>query len=237
MRLAVVIPCFNEDKNLINLVEAIKYNFGSNENIHVFLVNNGSTDASYKTMQRLTAQNKHITVVNLENNKGYGYGIKKGLREAKDFDLICWTHADLQTDLSDVVRAREIYLNENDEEIFIKGKRINRNYIEMLLSVAMQFFASICLRTYITEINAQPKLMSRDFYLKNEIRAPDDFSLDLYFLYQAKKHKLKIIDFPVSFLERRFGEAKGGSGSSLAVRLRLIKRTVKYILKLRLELK
>ena len=63
MRLAVVIPCFNEDKNLIYLVEAIKYNFGSHENIHVFLVNNGSTDASYTTMKRLTAQNKQITVV------------------------------------------------------------------------------------------------------------------------------------------------------------------------------
>ena len=38
MRLAVVIPCFNEEKNLEHLVEAIIHNFGIYDNIHVFLV-------------------------------------------------------------------------------------------------------------------------------------------------------------------------------------------------------
>ena len=237
MRLAVVIPCFNEEKNLEHLVEAIIHNFGIYDNIHVFLVNNGSTDESYYKMQQLTKGNTQITLVNIEINRGYGFGIKNGLTHATNFDLVCWTHADLQTDLSDVVRALNAYVGKSDGDVLIKGRRINRNYIEMIFSFGMQCFASLCLQTYFNEINAQPKLMSRSFYMNHESRSPDDFSFDLYYLYQAKKNKLKIIEFPVSFLERRFGEAKGGSGSSVGTRLRLIKRTIKYILKLRSEVK
>lgn len=237
MRLAVVIPCFNEEQNIKYLVDAIQKNFNESNNIHVFLVNNGSTDDSFAEMQKLVIANKQITIVDVETNKGYGYGIKYGLRFTERFDLICWTHADLQTDLGDITRALNLYTDGSVEDVMIKGRRINRSYIEVLFSFAMQCFASLCLRTYFNEINAQPKLMQRKFYMKHVEDAPDDFSLDLYYLYKAKKNNVNVIEFPVSFLSRIHGEAKGGSGSSLGVRLRLIKRTIAYILKLRTGLK
>lgn len=237
MQLAVVIPCFNEEQNIEYLVDAMQQNFGEFNNIHVFLVNNGSSDASLSEMQRLATDKKQITIVNIEDNKGYGYGIKYGLTFTEGYDLICWTHADLQTDLSDVTRALNLYVDASVGDVLIKGRRVNRNYIEVMFSFAMQCFASLCLRTYFNEINAQPKLMSRNFYMKHAENAPDDFSLDLYYLYKAKKNNVQVVEFPVTFLNRIYGEAKGGSGSSVNVRLRLIKRTIAYILKLRSELK
>jgi len=77
-------------------------------------------------------------------------------------------------------------------------------------------------------------LFHRDFYEAIEQDAPGDFSLDLYFLFKAKKQGL-ILDFPVFFLPRLYGEAKGGSGSSLKTRIKLIKRTLKYIGELRVR--
>ena len=48
----------------------------------------------------------------------------------------------------------------------------------------MQYYASLILGVALNDINAQPKLFSREFY-NNYIlgQAPHDFSLDLYALY------------------------------------------------------
>jgi len=88
----------------------------------------------------------------------------------------------------------------------------------------------------LSEINAQPKLFPRQFYDSLEA-PPHDFSLDLYLLYQAKKNGLRIVPLPVYFKERKFGEAKGGSGSSWKTRLKLIKRSYAYIFELRARVK
>jgi hypothetical protein len=74
-------------------------------------------------------------------------------------------------------------------------------------------------------------MFSRKFYEEylNE-NAPWDFSLDLYLLYWAKK-KNTIYEIPVYFNKRMHGEAKGGG--SFKTRIKLIKRTFKYIFELR----
>ena len=48
----------------------------------------------------------------------------------------------------------------------------------------------------------------------------------------AKQNNYKIIEEPVNFNKRLYGEAKGGGGS-IKNRIALINRTFKYILKLR----
>ena len=71
----------------------------------------------------------------------------------------------------------------------------------------MGVFESFLFQEIFYEINAQPNLFSRDFYLtwKNP---PQDFSLDLYVYHKAKKSNLKIKRFDVFFTERKFGESK-----------------------------
>ena len=65
---------------------------------------------------------------------------------------------------------------------------------------------------------------------------PLDFSLDLYALYQAKANGYEIKTLPVYFKKRLYGEAKGGGGGWKS-RMQLIKRTFKYIFKLKAQLK
>jgi len=123
-----------------------------------------------------------------------------------------------------------------DKSLLVKGYRKNRRPMEAFFSWGMGVLSSLALGTRLTEINAQPKLFSKTFFDSIEKDAPHDFSLDLYFLYHAKK-KGQIIDFPVYFAKRVAGEAKGGSGSSWKVRFKLMKRIFKYIFELRNKVK
>jgi glycosyltransferase involved in cell wall biosynthesis len=125
---------------------------------------------------------------------------------------------------------------QGDSWVLVKGYRKNRRLMEAFFSWGMGVLSSLALGTRLTEINAQPKLFSKIFFDSIEKDAPHDFSLDLYFLYHAKK-KGQIIDFPVYFAKRVAGEAKGGSGSSWKVRFKLMKRIFKYIFELRNKVK
>ncbi len=230
MQLSVVIPCYNEEKNIPHIVAKLKALLRDlpKDKCEILLVDNGSTDNSAKIFNEiLTDVDENIRVVKVDKNHGYGYGILYGLTQAKG-DYLAWTHADLQTDPADVFKALDIYILAKTKPMIVKGYRRNRKLSEAFFSWCMGLISSVFLKVRLTEINAQPKLFHRDFYEAIVKEAPYDFSLDLYFLFKAKKQGL-ILDFPVFFLPRLYGEAKGGSGSSLKTRIKLIKRTLKYI--------
>lgn len=235
--LSIILPCYNEKDNLVALFERLDVLASAKSDIEIILVNNGSTDGSEIVFEReLNKRNRNIFKVHLvEKNIGYGFGILSGLRSANG-DVLSVTHADRQTDPMDVLKALELYEKGNDEMLLVKGFRRNRKLAEAVFSYGMGLLASFALGTRLTEINAQPKLFSKKFFDRFEKDAPHDFSLDLYFLFNAKKYG-RIMDFPVFFAKRVAGEAKGGSGSSFKTRWKLIRRSFNYILELRQKMK
>lgn len=236
--LSIILPCYNERDNLKALFERLDAVSITDYEIEIVLVNNGSTDGSEVVFDNelLKRNSSKFKVVHVKENIGYGFGILSGLRAASG-DVLAVTHADRQTDPMDVIKAYQIYLKQsNHSNLLVKGFRKNRKPLEALFSFGMGMIASFVLRTRLTEINAQPKLFSKQFFETFQNQAPHDFSLDLYFLYQAKRNG-NIIDFPVFFAPRVAGEAKGGSGSSWKVKWKLIKRSFKYIFELRGRMK
>jgi glycosyltransferase involved in cell wall biosynthesis len=231
--LSVVLPCYNEKDNLEALFNRLDLLAENSESIEIILVNNGSTDGSDMVFETELAKRDTsiFKVVKVEKNIGYGFGILSGLRAAKG-EVLSVTHADRQTDPMDVLKAHNIYLSASDPNLLVKGFRKNRKLSEAVFSYGMGLLASIVLGTRLTEVNAQPKLFSQSFFNRFEKHAPHDFSLDLYLLFQAKKHG-SIKDFPVYFAKRVAGEAKGGSGSSFKTRWKLIKRSFNYIFELK----
>jgi glycosyltransferase involved in cell wall biosynthesis len=237
MKLSVVLPCYNERDNIPALFERLDKLAAAAENLEIILVNNGSTDDSEQVFESELSKRRNpvFKVHKVEKNIGYGFGILSGLRAATG-EVLAVTHADRQTDPVDVLKAFEIYKKANNVDLLVKGYRKNRKVSEAVFSYGMGLLASMALGVRLTEVNAQPKLFSRQFFESVEQNAPHDFSLDLYFLYHAKRRG-RIIDFPVFFAKRVAGIAKGGSGSSWKVRWKLIKRSFYYIFELRRTMK
>lgn len=230
--LSIVVPCYNEQENVPHIIEKFQAAIPEGFAVEVLLVNNGSTDDSaavFADALSALGENTPFRVVTVSENKGYGFGILSGLNAAKG-NVLAWTHADLQTDPADVFRAYAVYKNANDPLLVVKGHRLKRKFSEAFFTFGMQLVAALALQSWLSDINAQPKLFSRSFFEKwVRNHAPLDFSLDLYLLYQAKKHG-RITTIPVYFNDRLYGEAKGGG--SFKTRIKLIRRTFTYIFKL-----
>jgi polyisoprenyl-phosphate glycosyltransferase len=226
MKLSIVVPCYNEEKNIpliLKRFEAIR----SNEAFELILVNNNSKDNSAKVLEEFKKKYEYsfLRVVD-EPKPGYGHAVMAGLRTAQG-DVLSWTHADLQTDPDDVLKAFERYKNGT----VVKGRRLKRGGVDGIFTFFMGILASTILLKKLWDVNAQPKLFDREFFeLINE--PPGDFNLDLYMLYLAKKHHYKVLDVPVIFGERVHGESK--SAPNLKVKFKNSWSTIKFIFKLRM---
>ena len=226
--LSIILPCYNESGNIPLILKRFRDLLANRRDIEVLLVNNGSTDNSQEIFNSELAktENSFAKVVYVEVNKGYGFGIMAGVRETTG-QIIAWTHADMQTDPQDILLIYDKYQNEIlSGKFYAKGKRIKRSPIDTFFTWGMALIASFVLGIKLIDINAQPKVFSRSVLeiLKNP---PDDFSLDLYLMYQAKIKSVEVIEYPVSFATRRYGQSKGGG--SIRGKAKLIMRSLKYI--------
>lgn len=228
-RLSLVIPCFNEAGNLASLVKACTGLVGQSD-AEVILVENGSKDDSADRLAELARPHDRIRAVMLRSNAGYGGGILAGLRAARGA-IIGWTHADMQTDPRDCLRALPLF----DEEpgAFVKGLRGGRPLRDVAFTWGMAAFELAVLGSRMWDINAQPTLFPREFFGSWE-DPPDDFSLDLYAFHQALREGLPVCRVPVEFGARGAGE---GNNDTLAGKLRTSRKTAAFSLALRQRLR
>lgn len=227
--LSIIIPCYNESDNIPYLLKNLL--LIKSDKIEIILVNNGSTD---DTLGRIILElEKHpelFKVINIRKNLGYGNGIMAGVRKATS-EIICWTHADLQSDPKDALSAFNKFEGKlKTGNYIVKGKRINRNIIDHFFTMSMTVITSFFLKEKFEDINGQPKMFHRNF-ISQLNNAPDDFSLDLFFLYKAKVNNMITLEYPVNFEDRLYGKPKGGG--SFWGKIKLIKRTLSYILNIK----
>lgn len=230
MKFSLVIPCYNEAKNISLLLNRC-IDLGSVRDFELILVNNGSTDNTKDVLDQLLPGYPSCRVVNVAENKGYGYGILAGLKAAKG-EILGWTHADMQTDPQDAIIGIQLF-DKYGPEILVKGRRYGRPLADTAFTVGMSGFETLLLGKPMWDINAQPTMFSRRFYEAWD-SPPDDFSLDLYTYYKAKRLNLNVRRFPVKFGERAYGVSHWNV--DWRSKWKFIQRTIEFSLKLRKRL-
>ena len=194
------------------------------------LVDNGSTDSSPEVLNTLLPKYPFAKTIRVEVNQGYGYGIVQGLKVSTG-EFIGWTHADMQTDPADLLKALDIIEKRNyAEELFIKGNRKGRPLFDQFFTSGMSAFETLYMGVKLYDVNAQPNVFSKKFF-ETWINPPKDFSLDLYALFMAQKSGLHIERFDVMFPKRVHGTSHWNTG--LVSKWKFIKRTVGFSRKLK----
>ncbi|MBT7558292.1 glycosyltransferase family 2 protein [Candidatus Woesearchaeota archaeon] len=233
MKVSLIIPCYNESKSIPKLLESCQTAF-EEQDVEVIIVDNGSTDNTQEVLSDILANYSFIKLVTVKENIGYGDGILQGLNSASG-EIIGWTHADLQTNPADINSALTFFEQSNNiEAIFVKGDRYGRSIIDVFFTIGMALFESMLMRTWMWDINAQPTLFHKSFF-ESWVEPPNDFSLDLFAYFTAKKKGLIIKRFPVLFSERMYGVSSWNI--SWSNKYKFIKRTLQFSFLLNQRLK
>jgi len=232
-QLSIIIPCYNESENILLVLERFEKILSPNIQTELILVDNNSKDNTQEVLKKLLPKYEFARTI-FQPIPGYGSAIFKGLKSAKG-EFICWTHADMQTDPRDTIKAYNIIKSQPiPKKSFIKGNRAKRPFFDKFFEFGMSIFESIILRTKMFDINAQPNLFHKSF-LNLMTNPPEDFSFDLYTYYLAKTNNYNIKRFQVFFPRRIHGESAWNT--DLPSKLKFIKRTLDFTFKLKKQLK
>ena len=231
--LTVVLPCYNEANNIPLILERFRLAM-TRDDVSLLLVDNGSTDQTQQVLTKQLPDFNFAASVRVPVNQGYGFGILQGLAHCTS-EYMGWTHADMQTDPGDIFKALSlIEQNRMRRDIYLKGRRRGRPFSDVFFTNGMSLFESLYLGVKLSDINAQPNIFHRSFF-ESWQSPPNDFALDLYVYYLAVKNGLAIIRFDVEFPERLHGHSKWNTG--LYSKLRFIKRTIDFSIKLKSSLR
>lgn len=96
MKLSLVVPCYNEEKNVPLFYEAVKKDFADvNFEYELVFVNDGSHDGTFRELQKLCDGDLPVKIVNFSRNFGKESAMYAGLKESEG-DYVTIIDADLQ---------------------------------------------------------------------------------------------------------------------------------------------
>ncbi len=94
MKISVVIPCYNEERTLEQLVNAVRSS--PIPNLEIIVVNDASTDGSSNLIEG-SLRHKLDIVIHHDSNQGKGAALRSGIAAAKG-DIVIIQDADLEYD-------------------------------------------------------------------------------------------------------------------------------------------
>jgi glycosyltransferase involved in cell wall biosynthesis len=102
MDLSVVVPAYNESESLPELAEWVdKVCISSSIDYELIVIDDGSTDNTWKVLQQLSLANNNIRAVRFRRNYGKAAALQTGF-EASAGDVVMTMDADLQDDPDEI---------------------------------------------------------------------------------------------------------------------------------------
>ncbi|NIO05340.1 MAG: glycosyltransferase [Proteobacteria bacterium] len=225
MRVSVVVPAFNEEEAIGEVVRHIPSDLVD----EVIVVDNGSTDST-----AVRAREAGATVVS-EPRRGYGAACHAGLMATKKGDVVVFLDGDNSDDPRNLSRLLKPL--KKGEADFVLGSRLSGSQEPGAMSFHARlgnwFVARLMNRVYglnITDI-ASFRAIRRDFLLSFGMEQMT-FGWPVEMLVKAAKRRARIKEVPIDY-HKRMGTSKvsGTIKGSLLAGYYMLWIPVRYIIK------
>ena len=210
----VLIPCRNEKGNIENAVKRLP---DFCEDLEILYVEGNSQDDTLSEIHRVIAAypNKDIKVL-VQDGKGKGDAVRKGFDNARG-DILMILDADLTTPPEDLPKFYKAIATGKGE--YINGTRLvypmddqamrflnfwaNRTFSILFTWLLKQRFTdTLCGTKVLTKKNYEKIVSNRSYF--GEFDPFGDFDL----IFGATKLNLKVIEVPVRYAAREYGETQ-----------------------------
>ena len=221
---SIVVPLFNESKNIIPLLKEIESTLKDYDNYEIILINDSSTDNTANVIKNITNQN--IKIKNNIVNKGQSFSIHKGI-ELSSNETIITIDGDGQNDPRDIPKLLDLYFANNKVKLVggIRKKRQD-SYIKIFSSKIANYIRSKILSDNCKDTGCSLKVFSKNIFL--EFPYFDGMHRFLPALFKGYSYKTTFIE--VNHRKRKYGISKYGTINRLVKGIKDIIR-VKRIIK------
>ena len=167
-RLAIVVPCYNEEEVLPICIAGLRYILSEliaenriNKDSFMLFVNDGSRDRTWEILEEVHKNSTDIRAIKLARNCGHQNALLAGLSYAKEHaDMIVSIDADLQDDIT-VIRDMVDYFHQGKDIVY--GVRNDRASDSFFKRTTAQMFYKIMAGMGVETVynHADYRLMSK----------------------------------------------------------------------------
>ena len=205
-KISVVIPIYNEEGNIINLIDElipIVDKIGG----EIIIVDDNSNDASRDLILK-KKNNVNIEILLLEHAEQYGQsaGLLTGIKAAKN-DLIVTLDGDGQNDPKDITSMLKVWEDRNENSyLLVIGHRQNRqdNWSRRYASLMAKRFRKFILKDITPDSGCGIKVFSRNLFLS----LPYFDHIHRFLPALTRRHGGSVISHIVSHRNRSSGVSK-----------------------------
>ena len=204
MKLSIIIPCYNESKDIAKNVEIVKQYLADHKIEHeLILVNDGSKDNTKEVIESIPG----VLPISYEPNRGKGGAVKEGIMHATG-DYVLFMDADLSTDISAI---EQVVVQAPTCDLLI-GSRHAKGSVIKKKQPALRVFIGWCCRllvnmkfhTKLKDTQCGFKAMRIDIARKLvEKQLINNFAFDVEYIYIAKLNNLSIKELGITWSDDR----------------------------------
>ncbi len=232
MRISAFFPCYNEEKNLTDLISSCdKVLAGICDDYEIIIVDDGSTDGTPRVMSGLLKEYPKLQYVRHEKNHGYGGAVYTGFKKSR-YEYIFFSDGDNQFNLEEI----PLLVKKIAEADLVTGFRHRRAdpLMRHLIAWVYGLVVRVVFGLGITDIDCAFKLFKRDTLQRIDIRniVSRGALINTEIYARMKKLNMTVIEVPVTHYARLTGKQ---TGASPKVILRAMAELVSLKLKLRRE--
>ena len=164
MLVSVIIPAYNEEQTIRQVLESVQSLPFEKQ---IIVVNDGSTDKTYTILQKY-ADEFEITLVNCEKNSGKGFAIRSGIPYVKG-KIVVIQDADMELSPSDIVELVRPLKTETAKVVygsrFLNGRQ-NASLQNYIANRILAIYTNILYGSKITDESTGYKAFSSDVIRK-----------------------------------------------------------------------
>jgi glycosyltransferase involved in cell wall biosynthesis len=200
MKIAVIIPCFNEENSIATTINSLK---NSKYSLEIVVVDNGSFDLT----QKIAMQAGALVVV--ESQKGKGFAVRRGFA---DFDADCFVVIDGDGTYGIENLDKMIALVIDQKFDMVVGKRLSKGtgrtypvghvFGNKIITFINRIFFGYDLYDSLSGL----RVMSRSF-VKSFVFNPSNFELEVTLNIHSMLLNAKIKEVDCNYFERTHGSS------------------------------
>lgn len=207
---SVFFPTYNEEGNIKNTVtRAVGVLNKRFKKWEIIIVNDGSSDDTFKIASDLSKNEPRIRVVNHKTNKGYGASLQSGFYNSR-YEWIVFTDSDGQFDIAEIDNFIKKQSETNADLVIGYYKKRQVSKFKVITSKMWEIAVMVLFKLKVNDIDCGFKLIRKEVIEKiPKLESERGAFISSEFLIKAKKAGFKIVEVPVTHFPRTQGKGTG----------------------------
>jgi glycosyltransferase involved in cell wall biosynthesis len=206
--LSVVIPVYNEEKTLIEVIRKVT---NIPNLLEIIIVDDGSTDNTSEIAQSLAAENPLIKYIKQPKNQGKTAALNTGFAHTTG-DIVIVQDADLEYDPDEIIEVITPIINGYADVVYgsrFMVKKATRvlYFYHYLANKGLTFISNVFTNLNMTDIETCYKAFSGDI-IRNLIITSSGFGFEVEVTAKVAKLKCALYEVPISYYGRTYEEGK-----------------------------